>query len=87
MGDVRRSGTCFDGDRNGSRADRPRASMFKLGFVGERGERSGKNFLKEVFPRTPFQELKKPLIKYPFLKVLGILKPFFQEGFKWGSRG
>jgi hypothetical protein len=22
-----------------------------------RGEREGKNFLKEVFPRTPFQEL------------------------------
>ena len=22
-----------------------------------------------------------------FLKVLGILKPFFQEGFKWGVKG
>ncbi|MBQ3507859.1 MAG: hypothetical protein IJA91_04840 [Clostridia bacterium] len=38
--------------------------------------------MKEVFPQTPFQELSKRVIHHDFLKVLGILKPFFQEGFK-----
>ena len=35
------------------------------------------NFLKEVFPHTPFQELSKNIDKQIFLKVLGIPKPFF----------
>jgi hypothetical protein len=37
----------------------------------------GENFLKEVFPHAPFQELLKIIDKQIFLKVLGIPKPFF----------
>ena len=44
------------------------ARFFKLGFIGEQGERSGKNFLKEVFPQTPFQELLKSIDKYILFK-------------------
>jgi hypothetical protein len=56
-----------------------------LQFIGERENAKGK-LLERSFPLDSFQELlKKHIDKYNFLKVLGILKPFFQEGFKRGS--
>jgi hypothetical protein len=38
--------------------------------------------LERSFPLDTLQELSKRYIYQSFLKVLGILKPFFQEGFK-----
>ena len=40
----------------------------------------GENFLKEVLPQTPFQELSKIIDKYTlFEKFLGFREPFFKK--------
>ena len=55
-----------------------------LQFVGER-ESAGEKLLERSFSPDPFSRtFRKDIDKQPFWKVLGILKPFFQEGFKWG---
>jgi hypothetical protein len=53
-----------------------------LQLVGER-ESAGEKLLERSFSPDPFSRtFKKRLFDNAFLKVLGILKPFFQEGFK-----
>ena len=50
-----------------------------MGFIGENAK--GK-LLERSFPLDTLQELSKRYIYQCFLKVFGILKPFFQKGFK-----
>ena len=57
---------------------------FRFGFVGESEVSAKGKLLERSFPLDTLQELSKNNYKYIFLKVLGILKPFFQEGFKRG---
>ena len=60
-----------------------------MGFVGE-GLRWGE-LLERSSPQTPLKNfskmgiVKKSIYINAFIKVLGILKPFFQQGFKRGS--
>jgi hypothetical protein len=52
-----------------------------LRFIGER-ENAKEELLERSSSLDSLQELSKRYIYQSFLKVLGILKPFFQEGFK-----